>query len=245
MKNRKFIEHCHYVSRNETDPIVLQTTLSEAADQLLLSNEYGKSVRDDLIEVVFVLNRFMDGKTKKIPKKIGRRIANICNYGFAMYRLDNRLHNGDSTDGLRHLPHTMNLGWAGIVKYWESPRYHEVLIEHRAGTERELSGPESDYPLKVVKYTSAYGFLPGFTGEDGDPLDAFRGKTRQGEHGCFKVSRPDVESGVETKFFFGLTPDERAEVFATFAPVLCGKPEIFESHDQLEAALAVFQNKEK
>ena len=128
-------------------------------------------------------------------------------------------------------------------------RYEQVVVEQTKGSYKQFRDPGNallaDYPLEGMTYPTDYGSLPGYVGEDGDDLDVFKGSNDRGEFGRFFVFRPDIEGGMETKFYFGMTPDERAQVFTAFGPVLRGKPEAFPDHELLEAALNLYRAKEE
>jgi hypothetical protein len=128
-------------------------------------------------------------------------------------------------------------------------RYGHAVIEQVKGSYKKFRDPDdpstAEYPLEGVTYPTDYGYLMGHTGEDGDGLDVFLGNGQDGEeYGRFFVYRPDVDGEVETKFYLGLTPDERAAVFAAFGPVLRGTPETFMDQASLQAALAKYRGKE-
>jgi hypothetical protein len=42
-----------------------------------------------------------------------------------------------------------------------------IVIENEVGSYKDFRAA-SDYPLKGVTYHAEYGYLPGYTGEDGD-----------------------------------------------------------------------------
>lgn len=106
----------------------------------------------------------------------------------------------------------------------------QIVIENPKGSQKEF-GP--DYPIPVMTYPVDYGSLPGHVGEDGDDLDFFVGGGK--EHGRFRVWRPDVEGELETKYYHGLTPDERQAVLKAYAPVVRGTPETFDDEGLMTA----------
>lgn len=67
-----------------------------------------------------------------------------------------------------------------------------------------------------VTYPVDYGYIEGFTGEDGMGLDIFVGSGDL--FGCFTMWKVDVP--LETKFFARVTTAERAQILAAFGPVL-------------------------
>jgi hypothetical protein len=128
-------------------------------------------------------------------------------------------------------------------------QFGHAVVEQPRGSYKQFRDPNDPsaaaYPLEGVTYPTDYGYLVGHTGEDGDPLDVFLGSGHgDGEYGRFFVYRPDVKGEIETKFYLGLTPDERSQVFAAFAPVLRGTPEAFTDHAVLQAALVGYRNQE-
>jgi hypothetical protein len=100
-------------------------------------------------------------------------------------------------------------------------------VDRPRGSYKQFRDPADpllkDYPIEGVTYPTDYGFLPGYVAEDDDDLDVFKGSGST--HGFMRVSRPDARGGAETKFMYGLTPEEFAAVTAAFRPVLSGEPE--------------------
>ena len=90
---------------------------------------------------------------------------------------------------------------------------HGITLERRRGTAHPRF-PEIVYPLD-------YGFVPGTTGEDGEPVDVFVGSGPQRLVGAYRTI--DRRRGdTELKLLWGLTADEVYLVhgFLTFAPAL-------------------------
>jgi len=126
---------------------------------------------------------------------------------------------------------------------FDDQRMHELLktivVDQPKGSTKDFG---ADYPIPTMTYPTDYGSIPGHVGEDGDDLDFFKGTGTT--HGRFRVRRPDVKGGVETKFWAGLTPEEKEAVVTAFRPVIDGDPEEFSDQASLDAALARFK-KEK
>jgi hypothetical protein len=95
------------------------------------------------------------------------------------------------------------------------PTKYTIVIENRKGSYKSFD-TDSSYPLKGVTYPVDYGYIKGYTGEDGDPLDAFVGSGKL--FGYITVWRNDVPT--ETKMFLNLTDAELDLVKKEFAPVL-------------------------
>jgi hypothetical protein len=131
---------------------------------------------------------------------------------------------------------------------WASPHYDKVVIDHVRGTYRQFrvaGGKLADYPLDGVIYPVDYGHLPDHIAEDGEALDVFLGDTRHGEYGKFTVYRPDVKGGYETKYYFGLSQEQKALVLDAFEPVRVGNPKVFTSPEKLEWALSHYRPENK
>jgi len=92
-----------------------------------------------------------------------------------------------------------------------------------------------------MTYPTDYGSLAGYTGEDEADLDFFKGTGDQ--HGSFQVWRPDVKGELETKFYHGLTPQERDSVLAAFQKVVRGTPASYADEPALQTAVERFANK--
>ncbi|MGF7229671.1 MAG: hypothetical protein ACQR33_06875 [Candidatus Saccharibacteria bacterium] len=93
-----------------------------------------------------------------------------------------------------------------------------IFIEMQRGDYKDF-GSASDYPLKGVTFASEYGYLPGFTGEDGVELDFFVGSRANGLCGSFTVFRPELKDG-EHKFYIAMTEDELTETLEEYKPVI-------------------------
>ncbi len=96
----------------------------------------------------------------------------------------------------------------------------KFVLENPTGSYKdfELKNPE-DYPIPGVNFYADYGYLPGFTGEDGHELDFFIGTDENGHNGFFIVWRSD-EVPEEHKFYIRMsgveldkTIDEYRKVF--------------------------------
>ncbi len=119
----------------------------------------------------------------------------------------------------------------------------QFVCEHPAGTHRTLIDNDEDapdYPLREITYPVDHGSLLGFKGEDGEPLNVFKGTDKRGKHGMFVVRRPE-EFKTETKFYHSLSPKEHDQVLRTFAPVIEDHTE-FKNGNELVAALSKFSN---
>lgn len=98
-----------------------------------------------------------------------------------------------------------------------------IHVDRPRGTQKTWQLP--DGPLTKT-YPTDYGYLPGHTGEDGEPLDFFVGSDpEKGWLGSFHKKKHEFDAsgqrtGVklpdETKYFAGLTPEEHAEVLKMF-----------------------------
>ncbi|MEK9131996.1 MAG: inorganic diphosphatase, partial [Patescibacteria group bacterium] len=100
----------------------------------------------------------------------------------------------------------------------EKIKHHNfpVTIENLKGTYKSFGDDDTKYPLKGITYPVDYGYIKGYVGEDGDPLDVFVGT---GEvSGFIRVWRLDVPS--ETKIFLDVTPTELDAIVGAFKPVL-------------------------
>jgi len=110
------------------------------------------------------------------------------------------------------------------------------------GEYKDFAVEDNDpYPLKGVTYPTNYGDIPGYTGEDGHPLDLFIGT---GDLlGYFLMYRPELQTGIEHKFYLNLTKEEEAAVLEEFKPVLRGHAR-FASIDALQQAIEPFKDKD-
>jgi len=116
--------------------------------------------------------------------------------------------------------------------------FDQIVIENPRGSTKDFG---KDYPIPTMTYPTDYGSLAGYTGEDEADLDFFKGTGDQ--HGSFQVWRPDVKGELETKFYHGLTPEERTNVLAAFQKVVRGTPVSYADESALQAAIARFANK--
>ncbi len=79
--------------------------------------------------------------------------------------------------------------------------------------------PGSTYPLSGVTYPVDYGYIPGYTAEDGHELDLFVGSQPDCEMGYVLVYRGE-NTPDEHKFYIGLTSEDVQEVISQLKPVL-------------------------
>lgn len=110
-----------------------------------------------------------------------------------------------------------------------------IIIENPKGTSKHFG---DDYPIQTMTYPVDYGYLPGYMGEDEAELDFFKGTGK--EHGSFQVWRPDVKGELETKFYYGLTPEEREKVLTAFRPVIRGDQPAYGTRNALLKAMQNF-----
>jgi inorganic pyrophosphatase len=106
-----------------------------------------------------------------------------------------------------------------------------IVIENPKGSAKAFRRASAghpgwkDYPLTGVAYPVDYGFIEGFTGEDGMGLDIFVGSGDR--FGCFTMGKVGVPS--ETTFFARVTEAERDQILAAFAPVLLASKALSEA----------------
>lgn len=113
-----------------------------------------------------------------------------------------------------------------------------IFVEMQPGDYKDF-GSAGDYPLKGVTFASQYGYLPGFTGEDGVELDFFVGSQQDGLCGSFTVFRPELKDG-EHKFYVAMTDNELAKTLEEYKPVLL-KHEPLKNIDELLQAVRPFE----
>lgn len=116
-----------------------------------------------------------------------------------------------------------------------------IFIEMQPGQYKDFGNNDaSSYPLKGVTFAAQYGYLPGFTGEDGAELDFFVGTQPDGLCGSFVVFRPELLDG-EHKFYVSLSEDELQKTLKEYAPVVL-KHESLQNVEQLIMAIESFRN---
>ncbi len=88
-------------------------------------------------------------------------------------------------------------------------------IENPSGSYKKFADSLDEYPILGVTYPTHYGYIEGFTGEDGNDLDIFMGNGNV--FGTLVVERPS-ETGpyTETKMIFGVNQAEWEAIKATF-----------------------------
>ena len=96
----------------------------------------------------------------------------------------------------------------------------KVVIENPKGSYKSFD-IEGDfvwekYPLTGVVYPVDYGYIDGYTGEDGHDLDVFVGSGNL--FGFIKIWRMDVPE--ETKILAKVTQEELDQILQTFSPAL-------------------------
>lgn len=114
-----------------------------------------------------------------------------------------------------------------------------IFIEMRPGDHKDF-GAAPDYPLKGVTFVTEYGYLPGYTGEDGAELDFFVGSQKDGLYGSFTVYRPELKQG-EHKFYVCMGEEELAATLKEYAPVVV-KHEPLEGMAELLSKIEQFKS---
>lgn len=117
----------------------------------------------------------------------------------------------------------------------------KITIENPKGTYKSFvdeNDANNTYPLKGVTYPVDYGYIEGYVGEDNDVLDIFVGSGS--EFGFIRVSRPDIEGGIETKVLANLTSDELTQILEAYKPVLLSHTVM--SEKELLSDLAAFKS---
>lgn len=121
------------------------------------------------------------------------------------------------------------------------PTKFKIKIENPKGSyksfETEGDPVWSPYPLKGVTYPVDYGYIEGYTGEDGAELDIFVGSSSL--DGYIVVWRLDVPT--ETKFFINVSVDELNSIKKEFAPVL--KETKVLNNEDFDLMISQFKNK--
>jgi hypothetical protein len=114
-----------------------------------------------------------------------------------------------------------------------------IFVEMHPGDHKDF-GAAQDYPLKGVTFVTEYGYLPGYTGEDGADLDFFVGSQKDGLCGSFIVYRPELEHG-EHKFYVCMGEEELAATLKEYEPVVVNR-EPLNSLDELLLEIEKFKN---
>lgn len=110
---------------------------------------------------------------------------------------------------------------------------NQIVIEKQAGEYKDF-GAGADYPLKGVTFAADYGYLPGYTGEDGAELDFFVGTAPDGLCGSFTVFRPELANG-EHKFYVHMSEEELAKTLEEYEPVMIEREPLKDLAELLEA----------
>lgn len=120
--------------------------------------------------------------------------------------------------------------------------FDSFRLEKSPGEYKDFQIAEGDpYPLKGVTFSTQYGDISGYTGEDGHPLDLFVGT---GDLcGSILMHRPDIPADIEHKFYINFTEEEESATLKEFEPVLRGH-ERFESLEELREAVSPFKDKD-
>lgn len=90
-----------------------------------------------------------------------------------------------------------------------------ITIENLKGSYKKFS---SGYPISGVTFPTHYGYIQGYSSEDGKDLDVFLGN---GELcGYIKMFRPTCPNGIETKTFIHLSQKELEDVVVAYGEVV-------------------------
>jgi len=93
------------------------------------------------------------------------------------------------------------------------------VVENPTGSYKDFQlAEDDDYPLRGVEFFANYGYLPGFTGEDGHDLDLFVGDAENGECGFFIVWRNDAPK--EHKFYVNMSEEQLNKTLNAYSKVL-------------------------
>lgn len=144
-----------------------------------------------------------------------------------------------------------NLGPDGIKKHLDKTLAgHQFKIDRPAGFRKAFLNPDGTH--SHLHYTADYGYIPGHVGEDGEDLDIFVGDDPHGYHGSFHKGKHEWEGSKrtgrvlpdETKFFAGLSKEQRDHLFSPgmFGPI-ASDHKSFATVDDLMKAVAPFREK--
>ena len=103
------------------------------------------------------------------------------------FKWEKGLPNKEASLGYKNHEDNYNLK-EGIVKESLAKILRTAVVDQPKGSYKHFG--LKNYPLKGIKYTSDYGYLPGYTGEDEAELDFFRGTGNK--QGILLFHRPDV-----------------------------------------------------
>ena len=93
-----------------------------------------------------------------------------------------------------------------------------LVIENPSGSYKKFADSYDEYPVLGVTYPTHYGYIVGYTSEDGHDLDVFIGNGPL--YGTLKVAREEIKGGIETKFILGVNQTELEEIEAAFKRVI-------------------------
>ena len=116
----------------------------------------------------------------------------------------------------------------------------KIVIENIRGSYKKFADTVEEYPVLGVTFPVHYGYIEGYTGEDTHDLDVFVGSGDL--FGYIRMSRPDVEGGVETKMYIQLSEKELSDVLLAYKPVI-EETNSFKTEDELLAYIEQFRGK--
>ncbi len=94
----------------------------------------------------------------------------------------------------------------------------KYVIENLRGSYKKFADTLEEFPLLGVTFPVHYGYIEGYTGEDGHDLDVFIGS---GDiHGIIRMNRDDAVGGVETKMIIYVTEKELEDIKEAYRPVI-------------------------
>lgn len=94
----------------------------------------------------------------------------------------------------------------------------KLVIENPKGSYKKFADTLEEYPVLGVTFPTHYGYIDGYTSEDGHDLDVFIGSGNL--YGILRVNRDDVPGGVETKVMLYTTENEYSEIEKAYLPVI-------------------------